>query len=377
MASIHRHRNSPFWHCCINVPGRQLFRSTKQTDRRNALEFARKLEGAMRGNALTEIQARKILADLYEIRNGERLPGSTAKTFFTSWAENKVLETADSTGVNYQKAVRTFIESLGKRSEADLSMLTPRDVISFRDALAKRASASTANHAVKIIRMALKDAQAARLVSENVAVGVRRAKSSEARGSRRPFTLKELRRILRVASGEWHELILFGLYTGQRLGDIAKLTWRNVDLERGELAFVTRKTKRRQLVPLAAPLRKLLEESSAGDDPAETLFPKAFTSKRTGTLSNQFYEILVSAGLAAPRSHRANGKGREARRAASEISFHSLRHTATSLMKNAGISPAIVQDLIGHESAAVSAHYTHIEESAKRRAIETLPDVTK
>lgn len=82
---------------------------------------------AMRGNALTEIQARKILADLYEIRNGERLPGSTAKTFFTSWASNKVLETSDSTGVHYRQVVRTFIESLGKRSEADLSMLTPRD----------------------------------------------------------------------------------------------------------------------------------------------------------------------------------------------------------------------------------------------------------
>ena len=83
----------------------------------------------MRGNALTEIQARKILADLYEIRNGEQLPGSTARTFFTSWASNKVLETADSTGVHYQQVVRSFIESLGKRSEADLSMLTPRDVI--------------------------------------------------------------------------------------------------------------------------------------------------------------------------------------------------------------------------------------------------------
>ena len=194
--------------------------------------------------------------------------------------------------------------------------------------------------------------------------------------SRRPFTLKELRRILRIANGEWRDLILFGLYTGQRLGDIAKLTWRNVDLERGELALVTRKTKRRQLVPLAAPLRKFLAESNAGDDPAEPLFPKAFATKRTGTLSNQFYEILVSAGLAAPRSHQANGKGRHARRALNEISFHALRHTATSLMKNAGISPAIVQDLIGHDSPAISAHYTVIEESAKRRAIESLPDVT-
>jgi hypothetical protein len=30
-------------------------------------------------------------------------------------------------------------------------------------------------------------------------------------------------------------------------------------------------------------------------------------------------------------------------------------------MKNAGISPAIVQEFIGHDSPAINAHYTHIE----------------
>jgi hypothetical protein len=45
-------------------------------------------------------------------------------------------------------------------------------------------------------------------------------------------------------------------------------------------------------------------------------------------------------------------------------------------MKNAGVSPAVVADLIGHESPAISAHYTHIDEPAKRRAIDQLPDVT-
>jgi site-specific recombinase XerD len=43
------------------------------------------------------------------------------------------------------------------------------------------------------------------------------------------------------------------------------------------------------------------------------------------------------------------------------------------MMKNAGISPAVVQDLVGHESAAMSAHYTHIESDAKRKALDTLP----
>jgi site-specific recombinase XerD len=45
-------------------------------------------------------------------------------------------------------------------------------------------------------------------------------------------------------------------------------------------------------------------------------------------------------------------------------------------MKNAGISLAIVQDIIGHESAVISAHYTHIDEAAKRSALESLPDIS-
>jgi integrase len=37
-------------------------------------------------------------------------------------------------------------------------------------------------------------------------------------------------------------MILFGLYTGQRLGDIATLRWNNLDVGRGELLLSTRKT---------------------------------------------------------------------------------------------------------------------------------------
>jgi integrase len=59
----------------------------------------------------------------------------------------------------------------------------------------------------------------------------------------------------------------------------------------------------------------------------------------------------------------------------SQISFHSLRHTATSLMKNAGVSAAVVMDIVGHDSGAVSAHYTHIDEDAKRAAIARMPAI--
>jgi site-specific recombinase XerD len=46
-------------------------------------------------------------------------------------------------------------------------------------------------------------------------------------------------------------------------------------------------------------------------------------------------------------------------------------------MKNAGISPAIVQEFIGHDSATISRHYTHIETEAMQKAANALPDLLK
>jgi integrase len=379
MASIHRHPNSRYWYCTVNLgQSRQLQRTTKHTDRRKALQFAQKLENAALGSTLTDIQARKVLAEIYTLHNpGEKLPGSSAREFFTSWASNKVRETAKATGDTYTNTAKAFVESLGDRAKLDVSAITPQDILRFRDQLATRLSVSSTNGAVKIVRMALKDAQAHSLVTANAAGGVRPIKSADERGRRRPFTLKEIKRILRVASDEWRGIVLFGLYSGQRLGDIARLTWANVDLARSELALVSRKTKRRVQIPLAAPLQTfLIERDDAGDDPRAPLFSKAYAAKRTGSLSNQFHAIMADAGLVEPRNHKSLGKGRDSRRTFNELSFHALRHTATSLMKNAGVSPAIVADIIGHDSPAMSAHYTHIEDASKRRAVDLLPDVT-
>jgi integrase len=51
-------------------------------------------------------------------------------------------------------------------------------------------------------------------------------------------------------------MILFVLYTGQRLGDIATLRWNNLDLARGELRLSAFKTGKAIVLPLAASLRK-------------------------------------------------------------------------------------------------------------------------
>jgi hypothetical protein len=49
---------------------------------------------------------------------------------------------------------------------------------------------------------------------------------------------------------------------------------------------------------------------------------------------------------------------------------------ATTLLKASGVSDAVAREIIGHESAAVSRTYSHIDVATLRAAIDKLPDLT-
>jgi integrase len=99
------------------------------------------------------------------------------------------------------------------------------------------------------------------------------------------------------------------------------------------------------------------------------------SQRRSGTLSNQFSDLLAQAGLREKGSHKRKGKGRAEKRKSGGLSFHALRHTAVSLLKDAGIPEAVVMELVGHDSKAMSAHYTHVGTEALEKAVGSLPSV--
>lgn len=74
-----------------------------------------------------------------------------------------------------------------------------------------------------------------------------------------------------------------------------------------------------------------------------------------------------------PRNNRVLKDGRATTRTASPYSFHILRHTATSELKNRGVSGAISEDIIGHESTEISRNYTHIDPKANEDTVGKLP----
>ncbi len=391
---------SPYWLACftayVGSKRKQLKKSTATADRKLARRIADELEEAARGarksedieaflSGVTDLRAqraaRTAFDDVLRKTTGAGLGSKTARGFITEWLERNQDEFSDSTREKYQKAADQFFASLGGKADVHMATLRQDDVAQFRNAEAKRVSKCTANLGLKIVRGFFKAAEEEGVIHNNVARLVRTVRDDKSERMRRAFTLPELKRVLAKCDDEWRSLVRFGFYTGARLGDIAALTWQAVDLESGCINYVSRKTGRNVSLPIAGPLAKHIDTLPAGDDPKAPLHPSAFAihaaQGRVGTLSNQFAEILADAGLRPARDHSAkeDGPGRGGKRVASDVSFHALRHTAVSLLKNAGVGEAVARDIVGHNSAAVSRNYTHIEDDAKRRALATLPDL--
>lgn len=383
MASIKRHPKSPFWMACFSLPdGRRTTRSTGTSDKKEAQRVANHFEdAAIQGKTkkLTESRARKTIADIFSLSNQDALPSSNIKEFFDSWLKRKLLEAGENTHSRYKTVVDQLNIYLGTRAALDITHLNAKEISGFREDLSKRVSPGTVNISLKILRSALNQAKRDGLTDVNEAERVTLLKIRK-RARREAFTELQLKRILKAADDEWKGMILFGLYTGLRLGDIASLTWRNIDLIHNEISLTTAKTDSDQVLPLAKPLVRQIEKLPASDDPEAPLFPSAFDSKQknqnTSMISKQFHKILVAAKLADKRTHKRRGEGRSATRAPSVLSFHSLRHTATSMLKNAGVSDSVTMDIIGHESAAISKNYTHIDQETKRKALNKLPDMS-
>jgi integrase len=376
MPSVHRVKGTRFFQGAFRLPdGRRTIRSTKRTTRSEAMKVVLAWQEAS-DQRMAEVQIRQVLSDIHKVAHGRGLESTSLRQFAIRWISRKKGEVTAVTLRAYQTAANGFVEALGDRADQDIGNISVSDIASVRDRWADRASPGTANNKLKAIRVMFNDAWRDGLILENRAAKVPTLKSADS--IRRPFTLEEIKKILQVADDEWRGLVLAGLYTGQRLSDLVNLRWNQIDLQRGEIVFHTRKTGRTVIVPIAEPLLEWMLEN-ASDDPVAPVFDRMFARYKTGRtsgISNAFYDLLTTAGLAKPRPRRVStGKGRSGARNPSELSFHSLRHTTTTWLKAAGASEAVARDIIGHDSAAVSRHYTHIDAPTKSAAIAKLPNL--
>ncbi|HUF62266.1 MAG TPA: tyrosine-type recombinase/integrase [Verrucomicrobiales bacterium] len=325
--------------------------------------------------ARTARQLRHVIEEAHREITGEELPRISVKDYSERWLAARKSEIAPRSFTAYQDGIRAFLAWLGDRADEDLEAISRVDLVAYRDHRAATTSATTANNSLRVAKMLFRGARKDGMLAEDPSEFVAAAKGAK-RGAARIFTMDQIRAVLRVADAEWKSLILFGLYTGQRLSDLAALTWSNLDTEAGVIRLTARKTGLSLTVPMAVPLRDHVATFSAPEAPEAPVHPRACSllhkHGRAGMLSRQFGDLLVAAGLRA-KPARSQGKGTAAPRADRGLKFHDLRATCVTLLHEAGIPLATVQALVGHSNDAVHQLYTRVGDAALRRAAESLP----
>lgn len=395
MASLHRIRRSRFWYGSISRPGhKQILRSTGQTEKEKAYEVLMEWERVAKGNRPHSAeQARRVLADIVKETLGDFKQTCTCKEYVDRWLAAARGTVADSTLQFYKGTLESWVKWLGDRAAKPIEAIAQEDIVKWREAEAKRVRSKTVNHRLKAIRAIFRAAMAEGFVQMNPADGLKvlRTPTKETR-ARRPFTRVEIQQVLAKADPTWKLMTLAGLQTGQRLGDIARMDWSELDLKAGLWQLTTGKTGHELRIPLSAELigelatrHAAAKKASKGPvfpDLVETL---ARSKEKVGMLSNAFSHLLFQAKL---RTHspfdRISKGGKKAkrveagnaRREQQELSFHSLRHTARTWLEEAGQPKAVIDALIGHEGDTGKI-YTTVGEEALRNAAAALARAAK
>lgn len=179
MPTLWKHPESKYWFAKITLPdGRRTSRTTKQTDRRAALQVAFTMERAAsmaRRNELTQSAVIKLARDLCDAVGAAPIETKSIADYFTEHLDRRKI-TGCSLGTlsRYRPIVTGFLAHLGAaRSSSFLASLSANEIEGFRNAeIASGKARTTADFAVKVLRGALNDAKRKDIILHNPAEAV-------------------------------------------------------------------------------------------------------------------------------------------------------------------------------------------------------------
>ena len=95
---------------------------------------------------------------------------------------------------------------MGTAAELDLSAVTRKMITEFRSQVAQKARATTTNHDLKAIKLVFRSAKRDGYIIEDPGKFVESVRRKTSEDARRPFTVSEIRKVIKVADQEWRSL---------------------------------------------------------------------------------------------------------------------------------------------------------------------------
>ena len=176
-----------------------------------------------------------------------------------------------------------------------------------------------------------------------------RGMSPTVKGSERNRRLQDCEEELLLNSAKeydcnLHDVIVFAVETASRRSEIAKLTWKDVDLRRREVRLCNTKNHRTRIVPLSSRAYHIIKKRSK----VRRLNDDRVFGLAAWTISHKFKTVCNVAGIR-------------------DLRFHDLRHEATSRLFEKGLTAEEVMLLTGHETYQMLKRYTHLSAGAVLR----------
>lgn len=168
------------------------------------------------------------------------------------------------------------------------------------------------------------------------------------------LTPQQLSRLLEVIDTDSNiqaaNMMKMALFTGMRRGELFKLRWTDIDLDREFIHIRDPKGGPDQVIPLNKSARETLETHPRSDD-SPFVFPGRGGRQRTD-IKKQVNKIKERAGI--PRDFRA---------------LHGLRHTYASMLASSGkVDMYTLQKLLTHKSPLMTQRYAHLRDETLKKA---------
>lgn len=209
------------------------------------------------------------------------------------------------------------------------------------------AAPATVNRKITCLRHLLKKAVEWGKLNDNPAKNIKLLRENNQR--LRYLEKEEIKSLVDACSAHLRPIVILGLNTGMRKGEILGLKWRDVDFEKDIIYLLDTKNGEKREVYLNELARKaLIAVRKHLNSPYIFCGPngKPYTNVR-----RSFFTALKKCGI-------------------NDFHFHDLRHTFASQLVMAGIDLNTVRDLMGHKSIEMTLRYAHLSPDHKKRAIE-------
>ncbi|MDB5307239.1 MAG: hypothetical protein JWO38_1441 [Gemmataceae bacterium] len=273
---------------------------------------------------------------------------------------------AEKTIVKYFKVFDRVAELARTRKVRDLSGIDLKFIDAYRRMRVDAGAADKTRYTESVVlRQLINFALSRDMIAVDPLKGVKLRKPKP---TNQPFwTHDQVAAILAVCSAELKPALTLLAETGMRVGELAWLTWADVELANNVLRIQPKegwkpKTGDQRAVPLSPTSRRVLEDLPKRWEwvvtmPGSKYHPRPGRQWTERRLLSALKRVLEQLGLP--------GK------------LHTFRHSFISNALLKGVPVAVVREWVGHVDDEIIRHYTHVHNAASQAAMQRLAEANQ